>query len=380
MRRATHSDAHANAHTTPVTRRESPPAGTGNNAQVVVPLSDFDGSRRNNFTSIRILLAWSVLYGHSFAIAKLPGVSDPLNRVFQGSIYIGDIAVNGFFALSGFLVCASFIKRGFADYTLSRALRIFPALITCVALATLVMGPLVTSLSVREYFADAGTWNYLRNGLAFFRMHWNLPGVFEDNVRQAVNGSLWTLTVEVRCYVLLAVIGLFGLLRDRHIGTFAMLCLFAFALFYFEDIPLVGVWDKWARPAGYFLIGVFLYLNRDRVILDSRLALFAAVLCAAAFGKPWFDYVFAPAFVYLLFYLAYGTPYLDTDSKLGDISYGVYIYAWPVQQLVVQAWPGMHPYANTLISSAFVIPMAWLSWHYLERPMLSLKGKLLRKG
>ena len=146
-------------------------------------LSDFDGSRRNNFTTIRILLAWSVLYGHSFVIAKMQGVSDPLREVFKGSVWIGEIAVNGFFALSGFLVAGSFIKRGIIDFTLSRTLRIFPALIMCVFIAALVMGPLVTSLSTSAYYAEAATWNYLRNGLAFVPMRWDLPGVFEGHAR-----------------------------------------------------------------------------------------------------------------------------------------------------------------------------------------------------
>jgi len=340
-------------------------------------LSDFDGSRRNNFTTIRILLAWSVLYGHSFVIAKMQGVSDPLREVFKGSVWIGEIAVNGFFALSGFLVAGSFIKRGIIDFTLSRTLRIFPALIMCVFIAALVMGPLVTSLSTSAYYAEAATWNYLRNGLAFFPMRWDLPGVFEGHARQGVNGSPWTLTVEVRSYTLLALLGLFGILRHRHVGNIVLLSLFLFALFHYGDIPLVGVREKWARPTGYFLLGVALYLNRERVILDTRLALFSIVLCFAAFGKPWFNFVFAPAFVYLLFYLGYRTPYLNTDGKLGDISYGVYIYAWPVQQLVVMTWPGMHPAYNIFVASALVIPIAWLSWHYLERPMLSLKGRFL---
>lgn len=366
-------------HSTSTLRQKPLPTEIDSQETAEIVLSDFDGSRRNNFTTIRILLAWSVLYGHGFVIAKMLGVSDPLRSVFQGSVWIGEIAVNGFFALSGFLVAGSFIKRGFIDFTLSRALRIFPALIMCVAIAALVMGPIVTSLSASAYYVEAGTWSYLRNGLAFFPMRWDLPGVFEGNARQGVNGSLWTLTVEVRSYALLALLGIFGILRHRHIGNVVLLSLLLFALFHYGDIPLVGDREKWARPTGYFLLGVFLYLNRDRVILDTRLAIFSLALCFAAFGKPWFDFVFAPAFVYLLFYLGYRTPYLNTDGTLGDISYGVYIYAWPVQQLVVMAWPGMHPASNILISSAFVVPMAWLSWHYLERPMLSLKGRFLSR-
>ena len=344
----------------------------------VLTLVDFDGSRRNTFTTMRIILAWLVLYGHSFAIAKTPGVSDPLNRLFQGSMWIGELSVNSFFALSGFLVCASYVNRGFLDYAVSRGLRIFPALIISVIFVTMVLGAATSTLRLSDYFSELETWRYLRNALAFFRMYWYLPGVFEGNVNQAVNGSIWTLTVEVRCYALLAICGLLGVFQHRHIANFFLACLFLFSLFYFYEVPMLGVKEKWARPAGYFLLGVILYVNRDRVVLDLRLAALALLLCGSAMGKPWFDYVFAVSWVYLLFYLAYRSPYIDADKKIGDISYGVYIYAWPIQQLVVFLSPGMHPYENVIWSTLIVVPMSWLSWHYAEKPILGLKASLLK--
>ena len=95
---------------------------------------------------MRIILAWFVLYGHSYAIQKTAGYKDPLNEIFQGSTWIGALAVNGFFAISGFLVTASFIKRGAIDYTISRALRIFPALIVCILLSVFIMHELTKYL------------------------------------------------------------------------------------------------------------------------------------------------------------------------------------------------------------------------------------------
>ena len=342
----------------------------------ILVLADFDGTRANNFTLIRIFLAWSVLYGHSFAIASIPGVRDPLTQIFQGSIWIGEIAVNGFFALSGFLVTGSLIKRGAWDYAISRCLRIFPALLLCVFFSVFFLGPLVTSLPVEEYLIDKNAWGYLTNSLAFFPMQWNLPGVFEDNPRTAVNGSLWTLTVEVRCYLILMVLGMFGLFRDRANGNLAVVCLAAFAFFNYTDIPLLGHKEKWARPAAYFLMGVVAYLNRERVVLNGRIALLALILVVVSFGKDWFDYVFAPSYIYLLFYLSYCPPHFKADEKIGDISYGIYIYAWPVQQLSMMMFPGTYPVFNIVTSSLLVIPIAWLSWHYVEKPTLAYKNRL----
>ena len=338
-------------------------------------LIEFDGSRTNNFTSIRLVLAWLVLYGHSFAIAKVPGLRDPLMSLFQGSIWIGEIAVSGFFAISGFLVAASFVRRGLADYLLSRVLRIYPALALCVGLSVFLLGPLMTNLPLVDYALAQKTHSYLLNAFAFFPMQWQLPGVFEGNARPAVNGSLWTLTPEVNCYVFLAVVGLLGCLRDRVIANFTMLALLAFGYFYYDDLPLLGSNSRWQQPAYYFLLGVFVHVNRAHITLDVRLAVLMAGLAVAAMGEDWFAFVFPPALVYLLFFVAYKTPFFDMDRRVGDISYGVYIYAWPVQQTVSALAPSEGPYFNTAVSTLFVVVLAWISWHFLERPALSLKAR-----
>lgn len=341
-------------------------------------LSDFDGNRRNNFTVVRLVFAWAVLYGHSFAIHKIPGVSDPLNQLFQGSTWIGAVAVNGFFAISGFLVTASFVRRGLRDYAISRVLRIYPALIACVALSVFVLGPVMTSLDFKEYVFHSQTSDYLGNALAFKPMQWFLPGVFEGHANKAVNGSLWSLTPEVRCYLVLAVVGVLGVLKHKGLGSVLLLGLLIFGIFHFSDVPLFHEHPRWARPAMFFLLGVLLYLNRERVPLDHRLALLALFLVYVSFGQDWFAYVFPWSFVYLIFYYVYKTPYLGVDEKIGDLSYGTYIYAWPVQQTLTQAVGQMNPYINILLVSVITMALAYVSWHYLEKPTLSLKRMLLR--
>ena len=341
-------------------------------------LIQYDGNRQNNFTLIRIIFAWSVLYGHSYAVQKTPGIDDPLNSIFQGSVWVGALAVNGFFAISGYLVAASFVKRGVIDYTISRILRIFPALTVCVFASVFILGPLFTNLSLDEYFSNEQTYKYLTNALAYFKTKWYLPGVFEENSLTGVNGSLWTLAVELRCYIILAVLGVFGLLKDRTITNLALVALLLFGVFFFADIPMLGSNAKWARPALYFLTGVFFFINRDKVILDIRLALFALILAYSSFGEQWFTYVFPFPFVYLIFYTAYATKFINMDGKLGDISYGVYIYAWPAQQVVVNLFPTFTPYLNTVLASIIVIPTAYVSWHYIEKPMLLLKPRFFK--
>ena len=252
---------------------------------MTVFLKDFDGNRNNNFTTMRIVLAWFVLYGHSYAIQKTTGYKDPLNDIFQGSTWIGALAVNGFFAISGFLVTASIIKRGAVDYTISRVLRIFPALIACVLLTVFVIGPIFTNLPFADYFSNSQTFEYLKNMTLFYKTQWALPGVFIDNVNKSVNGSLWTLPAEVRCYLLLAIVSLFGIFKQKSLSNLFVFGLFLFGCFFFNDLHLVSVSEAWARPVFFFLLGVFFYINRDKIIIDFKLALLALILMYYSFGQ-----------------------------------------------------------------------------------------------
>ncbi|WOJ96518.1 acyltransferase [Congregibacter brevis] len=342
-------------------------------------LSDFDGSRRNNFTALRILFAWLVLFGHSFPITG-HGELNPLREFFERSTWIGEIAVSGFFAISGFLVAASFVRRGMVDYCISRVLRIYPALIVCVCLSVVVLGASLTTLERSAYFSDPRTWNYFWNTTAMFPMSFRLPGVFDSLPRPGINGSLWTLPVEVSCYILLMFVGATGLLRWRTLANLAGVALLLFSINYFGDIPLVGRIEKWAEPCVYFLLGVGCYINRVSIPLSVALAVVAGGLAYAALGEPWFPYVFPPAFVYLIFFAAYRSPYLDLDRWLGDPSYGIYIYAWPVQQTIVYFFPEQGPYFNTALATIVVVLLALMSWHFLEKPALGLKRRWLKNS
>ncbi|MBU2887811.1 acyltransferase [Gilvimarinus agarilyticus] len=341
-------------------------------------LTDFDGRRDNNFTVIRLLLAWAVLYGHSFPIQSTKGIPDPLTQLFQGSTWVGAIAVDGFFAISGFLVTASLLRRGAVDYCLSRLLRVLPGLMVCVALSVFVLGPIMTSLPVAEYFSHPKTLQYLSNAFAFPNVQWVLPGVFENNPKTAINGSLWTLSVEVRCYVFLVALSAFYVFRTRIMANAFLLALFLFGAYFFSEIPLLGNNSRWTRTCLYFLLGVAFYINRDLILIHYRLALLALILTITAFGEQWFPYVFPVSLTYLIFYLAYGVKHIDLDKYLGDISYGVYIYAWPVQQIVASYLPGDRPYLHAVIASIIVAILAFASWRLIEKPALGLKKKLLK--
>ena len=343
-------------------------------------LKDFDGSRKNNFTLLRVLFAWLVLYGHSYAIQNGAGFVDPLNSIFKGSIWIGELAVNGFFAVSGFLVTASIIKRGFFDYAVSRIIRIYPALILCVFFSVFVLGVIATSQSTITYLTSEDSYRYLTNSLAFLPMQWTLPGVFEQNTRDAVNGSLWSLPVELRCYMLLGIAGVMGVFSHRVTANFVALVVLGFGLFFFSDLPLIGGLFDAEHPALYFLLGVLFFVNREYVMLNAKVAVVCLLIGLSAFGKDWYGFIFPLCFVYLCFYAVYATPYVPVDDKLGDVSFGIYIYAWPVQQYVAQIYPEGNVYTNILLSTLVVLVLAKISWHYIESPILNNKTLILERS
>jgi len=344
-----------------------------------IKLIDFDGIRKNNFTAIRIFFAWLVLYGHSYAIEKSHGIVDPLNALFKGSTWIGAIAVNGFFVISGYLVAGSFAKRGFFNFIISRSLRIYPALIFCILFSIFFIGPIFTELEIDKYFNSKITWHYFRNMLAALEMKWYLPGVFEKNSFPSINGSLWSLTVEVRCYVILACLGLASVFKNRFTLNFSIVSIFTLGIFFYDQFPLIGSNNRYLRPSMYFLIGVLFYSNRKNIVIDTKILIFCTILMFISFGKKWFDYSFPLAFSYSIFYIAYNTRYLEIDKYIGDLSYGIYIFSWPIQQSVAQLFPIIGPIGNTIISTFLVMIMAYLSWHYIEKPTLSLKHKLLNQ-
>lgn len=338
-------------------------------------LSDFDGRRDNNFTAVRLLMAWLVLYGHSYAITKT-GI-DPISQwLGGGSVWIGALAVNGFFAISGFLVSASLQNRSLVDFVVARILRVYPAIIVLILTTVFVLGPLLTTFTLSNYFTHQWTLGYLNN-ISLWSIDFRLPGVFDNNPRpNSINGSLWSLPAEIRCYIGLAIIGFFVKPLDRLKTNAALLLVLIGCIFYYNTMPLFSGLPRFQRPLMFFIVGCLVYVNRSLVPLNGALVagLIALVVIAKHTGTSTstFNFLICVAFLYSLVFAVFGTPYLNLD-KLGDWSYGVYIYAWPIQQLVWQE--GQSALANTVFATIIVLPLSALSWTYLESPALRLKSK-----
>lgn len=324
-------------------------------------------------TPLRLLLALLVLFGHSFAITGVRS-GDPISGLLKHT-WIGAVAVELFFFLSGILIAKSFVDRNPIAFVVSRVLRIYPALIVCVIVSVFAIGPLLTDLQQDAYFADPKSLSYLNNITLIHRIQWMLPGV-----DTAINGSLWTLPVEIRCYAALFIFGILGVFSNRLTLTLVALLLLAVGLFQRELLPVFGGNDRWLRPAAYFLIGALAFKWADQVILDWRLAVLSILVLMFLndpVNKNWHSLSAIPL-CYLSLMIIYMTPHINMDKWLGDLSYGTYIWAWPIQLICLKSFGLSDPYANAAAATGMTLVVAFVSWHVIEKNALLLKTPMVR--
>jgi peptidoglycan/LPS O-acetylase OafA/YrhL len=334
--------------------------------------------RDNNFNLIRFVAAFAVLVSHAFPIALGEGAAEPLEALFGRSL--GSVAVFVFFAVSGFLIAASFARaRSPGAFWQARALRILPCLVVSTLLVGLVMGPLVTTLPPAAYLADPATWTFLLRNILMALPQYTLPGVFESNPYPTVLGSIWTLIHEVGCYAMLFAVGILGLLRPRLFGLVLMAYAAVWAVTLGAGIPLHGKLEQFRLLALPFLAGMALHVWRDRIPMSGLLALGLIALAAALRATPLYTLAFTLALAYATFWCAFVPRGLvRAYNRVGDYSYGLYLYAFPVQGLAVWLWGPLTPLGNVVLAFPLTLALAILSWHWVEAPALRLRGRRRR--
>lgn len=355
---------------------------------------DAHGQTGPGFDLVRLSLAVMVLCVHSSLLA--PG-ADKAAPLFPGAP-IGQwafdwVPVPAFFALSGFLVAASAERLKLFDFLANRALRIAPALAVQVALAALVLGPLLTTLPLSAYFADPKLWSYLLNLVGL--VHYELPGLFASNPEPlVVNGSIWTVPHELFCYALLAALVAVGAFRSRRLLALAVVGLFAVsimiaetrahgaALPYGDRLEYLFVTRGAAKLVPMFLLGVVIHRFRHAIAWSGGVAAFAggALVCLMSFGAPgWaadpvFNAVAGPLLAYLVVWAGLNPAFEVKALKGRDYSYGVYLYGFPLQQAILTAFPHIASKALFFaLSLAAAGATAALSWRFVEKPALRLR-------
>jgi len=328
----------------------------------------------NNFNLLRLIAAFTVLVSHSFAML---GLVEPFTESVGKNL--GAMAVDVFFVTSGFLVAASLIRRqDLIGYLCARAQRIFPGLWLMLVLTVFFLGPVLTQLKVYDYLQHQQTWHYfIKNAVLMGGLEYYLPAMFEANsLRGIVNGSLWTMVYEVGMYGLLLlswIIYFYTSKFGKRWLAFALAVIVLFMSLFWLDSLNVLIHLQLQRFAWFFFVGSCFYLLRQHIRLSGLIMLL--VILGAVIGKSvsghafliWY-YLVLP---YTLFYLAYiPFGFVRQFNRVGDYSYGVYLYAFPVQQALVHCYPAWNVVSLSLIAGSLTLLCAIASWHLVEKPCL----------
>lgn len=326
---------------------------------------------RNSFDLIRMLAAASVILGHSFSLHPTGGWQDPIEQVFDFT-YSGSVAVDAFFFLSGIFVAASFCQsRSLLRFALMRTARILPGLAVCLIITALLVGAAVTSKSLAEYFSSGDVWHYIVKNIQLQKLFTRLPGVFEFNhYKGSINGSLWTLPVEVRCYAMVFLFGVLGGFKRVGWSVALALMLATLAVVYPDALKVFRVSeDIKLRLPLIFSLGIMFYVNRSHIRIDWKISV-VALIVAFVFRSTIFGVFAAYLFLINTVLVLGSTEFLRRIKLPGDYSFGIYIYGWVIQQCVAHYLPQLESYPSLVLTLPLSIVAGALSWHFIEAPSL----------
>ena len=336
--------------------------------------------RRNGFGALRLLFASLVILSHAPQMLDGNESREPLRQLF-GTVTFGGLAVEGFFLISGYLITASFMSDP-KTYAWKRVLRIYPAFLLCYLLCVFVMAPLggalVGALSPRD-------WGLLLVRMITLKMP-QVNGAFAGLPIPALNGSMWTIVYEFRCYILAALLGLAGLYRHKYVFLALTLLVVAANLLFLlpvgqviqdAGLPFAAAFGEpvqTVRLTSFFLCGAAYKLFN--LPYRAPVAAACAVGLLAGLFVPGFAEIAAMTLGgYVLFWTAFKVkwrPLLTINAK-DDISYGVYLYAWPIGTLTVWFWRDVPVPALIALTLVGAVACGWASWHLLEKRALALK-------
>jgi len=337
----------------------------------------------NNFDFLRLTLASLVLLSHAPEIVDGNRSRELLTLAFH-TLSFGELALYGFFLLSGFLIVASWLRRpALREFVEKRVLRIFPGFICASMVCIFIVGPL--GANAIPYFKELSIGNLLKGLLSLTAPR--VPEVFPGTHYPTVNGAMWTISVEFRCYLIVAAFGVLGLLKDRRVwlvSSALILCFSALAHIHPIDIPksyfLFGCdLGNFSRLLMFFFSGGTFYLYRDRLSFKKKYIFIAlAILILGLFHMLSAPLAAATFGAYLLFYVAFfKNKIMNYIRPSQDISYGVYLYGWPAQKLLLWWFPGLSPWLLFALSLGVSFLGGLLSWRMIEAPFLRLKRKII---
>jgi peptidoglycan/LPS O-acetylase OafA/YrhL len=326
--------------------------------------------RQDNFKLVRLLAASAVIYGHAHALANNQSIPRDLVSLVLDVSYSGEVAVWAFFVVSGFLVMGSWHhSQDVRVFLQARARRVWPGLLAVLLITTLLLGPLCSTRSFAQYFADSNTWQYFYGNALYFHLQWDLPGVFLQNQRAGiVNGSLWTLPFEVISYFAVALAGWLGVFKRPKLTGVTCIVL---AAAFFPCMRAHGM--QFIRPEHEelffaFALGASAFLLRRFIPISALGVLAAAMIVLLCGGQVELKRLSIILFIgYFAFWLAYAFKPWAWLERRGDYSYGIYLWGFPIQQALTHHFHTWNAVQLALASWLLVLIPAGLSWHFVEK-------------
>lgn len=339
----------------------------------------------NNIDLLRLFAATLVLWSHSFPLTFGDGSLEPVGQFFKIT-YAGKLGVAIFFFLSGLLVANSLIKKkSVPKFVISRFFRIWPGYLILLLVTVFVVGPFCTTLTTGDYFHSIQTWKYLiRNSI--MSIDYSLPGCFADNAwANDVNGSIWSLPVEVSCYIFM--LGAYLLLAKLGENKKRVANVILLALIFISLIPTdaMGAFFNWTYFPGLgtqacFAAGVFFAVNQEKIELDFRLLLGFFLLTTVCWRYVSVSSLLLSVSISLLLvYISTTKPVLALKLKY-DISYGIYIWHFLIQQVLFMYLGKINVYLFFLISLVITVVISVLSYALVEKPCMDLGYRLGKKA
>lgn len=346
-------------------------------------LHEYTKGSKNHCYILRIIAALLVFYTHGrefygYGEDELVYLTLKYTSHRQG---FGSLGFGIFFVLSGFLITQSFERcNSLKKYAIRRIMRIYPLMLLCILFTMFVIGSIATTLSLNDYFTNIAMWQYSFNML-LPTIDNQLPGVFTSNPVHSVNGSLWTLGIEIILYCLVALLGIAGFLNQRLFWIIP--CLFA-ALFLVNDIlwqrPPIIVAHGFLPSFGVtkvmllFMLGAALYVYRDKIPASSLLCVLCALITILGLFIEFSMIISLIAFSYVVIFVAF----LPAKRYYGkqDLSYGIYITHLLVMQSMITVLPSkLTLWLYLALCLLFTCFIAFLSWRYIEKPSIEKAKK-----
>jgi peptidoglycan/LPS O-acetylase OafA/YrhL len=352
---------------------------------------NLDRNRSNNFNALRLFFALAVVWSHSFALFQGSEATEPTSELLNGIYNAGTVSVFAFFTISGFLISQSWSRSStWHSYLRKRVARIYPGYLVAVTLCSLLVVPLFSTLS----FADYTRADWLGMASNVLLRNFIVGSNAFNGVN--VNGSLWSIPYEFWCYIGILGLGLTGLFAKRTV--ILVIAILVMVIRAWLDLTgrkhwgggwlevIFGYQYRWFGVLPSFLLGAAAYQYRSTIRRSGwiLIAMVAALVIACHLPVAAIQQdvmarlIFPPTLAYLVFYVAFANFGLPDAGRFGDFSYGTYLYAFPIQQMLASVWKDQLPFPLLILVSLLLALIAGVfSWFAVERWFMLSKSKRL---